>query len=70
MVNSVPTSAPVGAIYYGTCVSCHDPHGTNPAYVTDQGTLLGDPVRNHMLRHNWKTPNPGYFCVSMCHNPP
>lgn len=48
--------------YYGTCASCHDPHGTP----------TGDQSRgeNHMSRFNWKRPpssDPNFNCNSQCH---
>ncbi|MHB8836156.1 MAG: hypothetical protein ACYC9Y_10655 [Candidatus Methylomirabilia bacterium] len=48
--------------YYGTCVSCHDPHGTATQQKT-RGT-------NKMVVRDWKGPNMQPFCGSACHTMP
>lgn len=56
------TSGAAAPPYYGTCCSCHDPHGT-PTTDMSRGS-------NHMLRYNYNQPpatDPGFFCVSNCH---
>ncbi len=52
-------TGPDSAVQYGTCVSCHDPHGTGAA----DGTAAG---RNAMLRGNWITQR-ATFCNAVCH---
>ena len=47
--------------HYGTCVSCHDPHGTG----TTDNNYAG---RNVMLRGNWRTETAS-FCAGACHLP-
>jgi hypothetical protein len=48
--------------YYGTCVSCHDPHGTATQQKT-RGT-------NKMVVRNWKGTSMQPFCGSACHTMP
>lgn len=48
--------------YYGTCVSCHDPHGTATLQKT-RGT-------NKMVVRNWKGSSMQPFCSSACHTMP
>lgn len=48
--------------YYGTCVSCHDPHGTATQQTT-RGT-------NKMVVRNWKGTSMQPFCSSACHTMP
>ncbi len=52
-------TGPDSAVQYGTCVSCHDPHGTGAADRTTAG-------RNVMLRGNWST-QASTFCNAACH---
>ena len=48
--------------YYGTCVSCHDPHGTETRQKT-RGT-------NKMVLRNWQGISMQPFCGSACHTMP
>jgi predicted CxxxxCH...CXXCH cytochrome family protein len=50
---------PDAGTVYGSCVSCHDPHGTNAP-----SNLLGT-TSNRMLRGD--STNPGQFCNKACH---
>ncbi len=50
-----------GPVQYGTCISCHDPHGTGTTDVSDStGT-------NVMVRGEWKGGVGGQFCTGPCH---
>lgn len=55
------TTDAAGTTHYGTCVSCHDPHGTG---TTDQNYA----GRNVMLRGNWDN-GASQFCTGPCHRP-
>lgn len=48
--------------FHGTCVSCHDPHGTAVVQRT-RGT-------NKMVIHNWKGSSMQQFCNNNCHRMP
>lgn len=48
--------------YYGTCVSCHNPHGTDTQQKT-RGT-------NKMVFRNWKGASMQPFCGTACHTMP
>ena len=64
-IDDLTTSAqadPPKVKYYGTCVSCHDPHGTDVKQKT-RGT-------NKMVVRNWKGSNTQPFCGSACHTTP
>lgn len=53
------TTDAAGAPRCGTCVSCHDPHGTGTADRTPGGS-------NAMVRGNWASES-GLFCAGACH---
>ncbi|MBI5904143.1 MAG: CxxxxCH/CxxCH domain-containing protein [Deltaproteobacteria bacterium] len=63
-----PGSMP--STHYGTCVSCHDPHGTGITdnTVTNSGPSSGT-WTNHMVRGKWKT-DTAAFCNGACHRKP
>lgn len=48
--------------HYGTCVSCHDPHGTS--------TLQKSRGTNKMVVRNWNGSSMQPFCGSACHTLP
>jgi hypothetical protein len=48
--------------YYGTCVSCHNPHGTATQQKT-RGT-------NRMVLRNWQDTSMPPFCSNICHKVP
>ncbi len=48
--------------YYGTCVSCHDPHGTATLQKT-RGT-------NKMVLRSWQDTFMQPYCSSACHTSP
>jgi hypothetical protein len=58
--NSNSGSFPDNATNYGTCVTCHDPHGTN-APINYPGATT-----NFMLRGDAYTA-PSFFCNTVCH---
>jgi predicted CXXCH cytochrome family protein len=58
--NSNSGSFADNATNYGTCVTCHDPHGTN-APVNFPGATT-----NFMLRGDAYTA-PSFFCNTVCH---
>ncbi len=53
------TTAATGTSQYGTCVSCHDPHGTGTTDRNQAGS-------NVMVRGNWMTES-SQFCGGPCH---
>ncbi len=65
-IEDLTTSAsgfgPDAGVRYGTCVTCHDPHGTGATDMTIGG-------RNAMVRGN-STSEPGQFCNKACHRSP
>ena len=56
------TTVAAGPVYYVSCVSCHDPHGTGS---TDQAA---DPYGNAMVRGNFSSDSV-MFCNYACHTP-
>ncbi len=47
-------------VQYGTCVSCHDPHGSGATDSLASGS-------NAMVRGNWTDNSAGQFCNRACH---
>ncbi len=59
LTTAASAAGPDNAVRYGTCGSCHDPHGTGVADRTTAG-------RTAMLRGNWIT-QASAFCNDACH---
>lgn len=51
--------------YFGTCVSCHDPHGTDWNVTDNTYGALG--FTNHMVRGRWFGAGASQFCNGACH---
>jgi hypothetical protein len=57
--SDLSTNASTSLPAFGTCVSCHNPHGTNAQPPTTPYY-----PSNYMVRANWPAP----LCVVVCHN--
>lgn len=67
LVNDLTTLAdnaafPDVSINYGTCITCHDPHGTGAPVNIGAGTTT-----NRMMRGSTVAGDAGYFCNTVCH---